>query len=95
MSAPLERQAVQALEQGRIADACKLFAEAAPRIRDPKSLFAAAVAFASGSRFAEALGMLKRLDGDDEPLAESLNLRADICAQMGRDRDAAAIYREL
>ena len=95
MSAPLERQAVRALEQGRIADACKLFAEAAPRIRDPKSLFAAAVAFASGSRFAEALGMLKRLDGDDEPLAESLNLRADICAQMGRDRDAAAIYGEL
>ena len=45
--------------------------------------------------FAEALGMLQRLDAGGEPLAESLNLRADICAQMGRDRDAAAIYGEL
>lgn len=95
MSSPIERQAVQALEQGRIADACGLFAQAAPHIRDPKSLFAAAVAFASGARFAEALGMLQRLDAGGEPLAESLNLRADICAQMGRDRDAAAIYGEL
>ncbi|MEC8348553.1 MAG: hypothetical protein VXZ41_01415, partial [Pseudomonadota bacterium] len=89
MSSPIERQAVQALEQGRIAEACGLFSQAAPHIRDPKSLFAAAVAFASGARFAEALGMLQRLDAGGEPRAESLNLRADICAQMGRDRDAA------
>ncbi|MEC7995257.1 MAG: putative 2OG-Fe(II) oxygenase [Pseudomonadota bacterium] len=95
MSSPIERQAVQALEQGRIAEACGLFSQAAPHIRDPKSLFAAAVAFASGARFAEALGMLQRLDAGGEPRAESLNLRADICAQMGRDRDAAAIYGEL
>ena len=95
MNTVTERHAVQALEQGRVADACRLFAEVAPHLKDPKSLFAAAVAFASGSRFAQALDMLGRLDAGREPLAESLNLRADICAQMGRDRDAAAIYGEL
>ena len=78
MNTVTERHAVQALEQGRVADACRLFAEVAPHLKDPKSLFAAAVAFASGSRFAQALDMLGRLDAGREPLAESLNLRADI-----------------
>ena len=90
-----------ALQQGRIAEACQLFASIAPSLRARKCLFeaaaaaAAAVAFASASRFAEALGMLQRFDGGQQPEVESLNLRADICVQMGRNRDAAAIYSEL
>ncbi len=95
MSSSAEQRALQALQQGRIAEACQLFASIAPSLRTRKSLFAAAVAFASGSRFAEALGMLQRLDGGQQPDVESLNLRADICVQMGRNRDAAAIYSEL
>ena len=62
---------------------------------EQRPLLAAAVAFASASRFAEALGMLQRFDGSQQPELESLNLRADICVQMGRNRDAAAIYSEL
>ena len=62
MSNSAEQRALQALQQGRIAEACQLFASIAPSLRTRKSLFAAAVAFASGSRFAEALGMLQRLD---------------------------------
>ena len=88
-----------ALQQGRIAEACQLFASIAPSLRARKCLFeaaaAAAVAFASASRFAEALGMLQRFDGGQQSEVESLNLRADICVQMGRNRDAAAIYSEL
>ena len=82
VSSSAEQRALQALQQGRIAEARQLFASIAPSLRTRKSLFAAAVAFASGSRFAEALGMLQRLDGGQQPDVESLNLRADICVQM-------------
>ena len=95
MSNLVEQRALLALQQGRIAEACQLFASIAPSLRARTSLFAAAVAFASASRFAEALGMLQRFDGGQQPEVESLNLRADICVQMGRNRDAAAIYSEL
>ena len=95
MSSPIEERALQALQQGRGAEACQLFDGIRQSLRERKSLFAAALAYASASRFDDALGMLQRLDGGEQPEAESLNLRADIYVQMGRNRDAAPIYNEL
>ena len=95
MSSSTEELALKELQHGRVAEACQLFDRILPSSLGPRSLFGAAVAYASVSRFTEALGMLQLLDSDKRSRAESLSLRADIYAQMGRNRDAAAIYNEL